>query len=346
MPMFVIGRNEWALALNEHLHFEAVVDDFYPHETWHGLSVLSLSAVPLGATIVNAVTSISPHAGARRLAERSDLIVLAAADVVKTQDSLPCPDFVTDMRSSLSRHGDAFSWTRSLFEDEESRDIWDRLIAFRSSADISCMSPFSVRLKDQYFESFAVLPENGIFVDCGGFDGDTSEELSKRYPWHGRIHLFEPDPENLLKARQRLKNLPDVVFHQLGVSDASGALYFDAGSGSASAVSSSGSHRIDVITLDEAIKEKVHFIKMDLEGWELNALAGASDLVRSSHPILALAVYHQADHFWKIPAMVMSMRTDYLVYLRHYTEGWSESVMYFVPADRDSSSRKAIPSLA
>lgn len=64
------------------------------------------------------------------------------------------------------------------------------------------------------------------------------------------------------------------------------------------------------------------FIKIDLEGWELKALYGAVRHIAEDHPKLAISVYHHAGDFWRI-------RDDYQVFLRHYTEGWSESVMYF-----------------
>jgi hypothetical protein len=73
------------------------------------------------------------------------------------------------------------------------------------------------------------------------------------------------------------------------------------------------------------------FIKMDLEGWELKALQGAVRHIREDHPKLAIAVYHHPSDFWRIPEFILSIRDDYDLYLRHYTEGWSETVMYFVP---------------
>ena len=47
--------------------------------------------------------------------------------------------------------------------------------------------------------------------------------------------------------------------------------------------------------------------------------------------MLAIAVYHDIVDFWRIPEYVLSLRPNYQIYLRHYTEGWSETVMYFVP---------------
>jgi hypothetical protein len=70
---------------------------------------------------------------------------------------------------------------------------------------------------------------------------------------------------------------------------------------------------------------------MDLEGWELRALNGAKRHIVEDHPKLAVAVYHDAPDFWRAREYVANLRTDYTIYLRHYSEGWSETVMYFIP---------------
>ncbi|WP_180287768.1 FkbM family methyltransferase [Janthinobacterium sp. 35] len=101
--------------------------------------------------------------------------------------------------------------------------------------------------------------------------------------------------------------------------------------GSASAVSAAGSSSIEVTTLDLAVTQAVSFIKMDLEGWEMQALAGSQRHIRAEHPKLAISVYHNAADFHRIPDYIASIRQDYDLYLRHYTQGWSETIMYFVP---------------
>lgn len=117
----------------------------------------------------------------------------------------------------------------------------------------------------------------------------------------------------------------------LGVSDEEGTLFFDPNHGSASSISTSGSSKIDVVTIDETVKEKITFIKMDLEGWELKALQGAKNHILENHPKMAISIYHNAADFRKIPEFILSLRDDYELYLRHYSEGWSETVMYFIP---------------
>jgi hypothetical protein len=70
---------------------------------------------------------------------------------------------------------------------------------------------------------------------------------------------------------------------------------------------------------------------MDIEGWELNAIKGSKNHILNDSPKLAIAVYHRASDFITIPDLILSINSNYELYLRHYTSGWSESVMYFKP---------------
>ena len=70
---------------------------------------------------------------------------------------------------------------------------------------------------------------------------------------------------------------------------------------------------------------------MDIEGSELNALAGAHQTILDHHPRLAIAAYHGADQLWQIHRAVFDIRNDYDIYIRHYTESIYETIMFFVP---------------
>ena len=70
---------------------------------------------------------------------------------------------------------------------------------------------------------------------------------------------------------------------------------------------------------------------MDIEGAEGVAIDGAKNTIMKCHPRMAICVYHKADDLWKIPEQIFSIRDDYKIYLRHYTEGVDETVIFFIP---------------
>jgi FkbM family methyltransferase len=332
LPCYALGRNEHVKRLSELLSLVAVVDDFVSGTHWNDLPVIQGQAVPSGSVVINCSMSISPLSARHRIATLPRVHALDYADLLRPRGSpLAFPNFVSDARNDLTGNHALHSTIFDRLADNESKETFNRIMAYRLTADPWHMAGFSVRMQEQYFEPFLHIPLNARFVDCGGFDGDTSEIFASRYPHYGKIYIFEPSATNMQKAEVRLAGVRDVAFIALGVSDTCSTLRFNASIGSASAISSGGDSSIEVTTLDLNIPERVDFIKMDLEGWELNALKGAGRHIREDHPILAIATYHHISDFWKIPEFVLSQRDDYNLFLRHYTEGWSETVMYFVP---------------
>lgn len=332
---FVLGRNEHAVALMSAIDIDGIIDDFTePGTRWNGKKVWKGSQIPATAIAVNCSMSISPVSAARRLAGLDIAGSLSLADLCRALPGrFPWPEFIRQTREDLAQNAAHWERLAGALEDAESRQVLEDVLRFRVTGDPSAMQRYSVRLRDQYFEDFLQLGADEVFVDAGAFDGDTTEEFCRRCPEYRRVYLFEPADLNLKKARVRLKDLRDVRYLDLGLSDAEGVLSFNPDAGSASAVVAESACQIRVSTLDRQALERVTFIKMDLEGWELKALAGSRRHILADHPKLAIAAYHHPADFWRIFDFVRDVRSDYRVYLRHYTEGWSETVMFFVPKE-------------
>lgn len=75
--------------------------------------------------------------------------------------------------------------------------------------------------------------------------------------------------------------------------------------------------RVPLTTIDRLVTElkldKVDFVKMDIEGAEVNAVRGARETLRRFRPRLALSVYHQEDHPVAVPAAVREATGAYEV---------------------------------
>jgi FkbM family methyltransferase len=330
-PCFIIGKNQQSHDLAAVTKIEAIVQDHARDgDLWEGFAIIGFDALPSDSIVINCSTSISPVAVNHRLKQIPGITILNIREVISASDgAVPWPWFVAEQRQDW--HLYQSQWV-DLFEamaDETSRQTLIDVLRYRLTADADYMSGYRVRLAEQYFERFLNL--NGeVFIDAGGYDGDTTEEFCRRDPHYKRVVLFEPSPINIEKARLRLKGLANIDFRSEGLSDAKGTLRFDVDSGAASGVSSSATQTIHVTTLDEAVREPVSLIKMDLEGWETKALAGCIGHIKNDRPKLAIAAYHKASDFRDILQQVRSYRSDYQIYLRHYTQGWSETVMFFI----------------
>ena len=330
---YLFGRNEHSAALSRVIDIDGFVDDYSGQGMiWNGKPVVESSAVPREAIVVNCVMCNMPVTAAKKIQELEIFGALAYSDLCHVlPDLIPLPNFVFETRSDLLKNLKKWQNLRSSLSDDPSRQILDDLLSFRLTGNYASMTSYSFRPTDQYFEDFLGLGSKDIFVDAGGFDGDTTEEFCKRYPGYEKVYFFEPSSSNCKKARIRLKECRSIEFIELGLSDSVGRLWFNPDGGAASSISESGSCQIDVTTLDRHVDKKTTFIKMDLEGWEIKALKGAKQHIIEDYPKLAIAVYHNASDFWGIFEFVISLRQDYKIFLRHYTEGWSETIMYFVP---------------
>lgn len=330
---YLFGRNENSEALAKVIDIDGFVDDYAElGSIWNGKPVVNSSDVPKQAIIVNCVYNSRPVTALKNIKQLGVAGVLAYSNLCYSLPTLvPLPNFVIETRADIEINQSKWEALSSSLDDEQSKQVLDDILSYRLTGNYASMTRYSFRPKDQYFEDFTACGSKEVFVDAGGFDGDTTEEFCKRYPEYKKVYLFEPSSGNLEKAKIRLKDCRDIDFIQLGLADIEEKLWFNPDEGPSSCINSSGSCQIDVTTLDLYINNKVTFIKMDLEGWELKALQGAKQHLIEDKPKLAIAVYHNASDFWQIFEYVKSIQKDYKVYLRHYTEGWSETVMYFIP---------------
>jgi len=193
----------------------------------------------------------------------------------------------------------------------------------------------------QYFpeELYSILPGE-VFIDCGAFDGDTIRELLNHQNDIGKIIAFEPDTMNFRKLQQYVSTLlpsdkEKILLRQVVVGKYEQKVRFTTTGTVSSMVTENGNLELDCVCLGhEVIEYRPTFIKMDIEGSEIDALYGAFNLIQRTQPILAICIYHLPDHFWKIPLIIKSISDDYRFFLRPYNEeGW-ELMCYAVPQKR------------
>jgi len=73
---------------------------------------------------------------------------------------------------------------------------------------------------------------------------------------------------------------------------------------------------------------RVDFIKMDIEGAELQALRGATKTLLRFKPKLAISVYHRLSDFFDIPEYLDTLDCGYNFFLRHSTIHAEETILF------------------
>jgi len=329
----------------------AFVDNVTHGTTLDGLPVLSPEAAagafgPRAAFVVTIWGAGRPH----RFAQSRDQLRALGCDVVSSFPALfwkypdvllpfylqDLPSRVLDDRAEVRRAFD-------LWEDEASRAEYVAQVRFRLHADFDGLShPVQ---HPQYFpdDLFAWSDEEWI-VDGGAYDGDTVRMVSTLHgDRFGRILALEPDPANFARLQATVAALPPsarakVDCRQAALGSERATLHLAAtgtASSTTSAAASTGTIAVNAEALDSLVEgARPTFVKLDIEGFEVDALEGARGTIQRLAPVLAVCVYHQQDHLWRIPLLLRAWRDDYAFFLRpHNEEGW-DLVCYAVPRVR------------
>ena len=187
-------------------------------------------------------------------------------------------------------------------------------------------------IRDVYFESFIWQRSDEHYVDCGAADGDTVKEFQSRWEKYRFITAFEPDPENFRKLEREYRDRASCFQYAIG--DHVGSVRFAATGDQTSHIAEDGI-KVPLWSLDKwHFRAPPTFIKMDIEGAELEALWGAREIIRKHSPVLAICAYHEPDHLWQIPLLIHALNPNYELRLRRYLEATWELIWYAVPKER------------
>ena len=321
--IFVLGRNKESLAVSKKIDIKGIVDDFCEVD-FNGIKRFMSLQLNKNDVIINCSSSISPISTLNHFKSIGIIKILNYSELVSEYD-LPLQEFVYQTKFAFENQNEDFKQFRNDLFDYESLITFDSVLNFRLSGDISNMFKFSVNVETQYLEDFVDF-NNKVFLDVGGFDGDTTE-LFFNNTNISSSHIFEPSKINLESAKNRLKDFERVTYHNFGLSNKCQSLYFSDGEGSSSKISNSGD-LIEFRSLDSLNLSSVGILKIDVEGHDLQVLEGAHNTLIKYKPLIMVAIYHSGGDFIGIYKYLKSLGIYNKFYLRHYTEGWSETILF------------------
>lgn len=181
-----------------------------------------------------------------------------------------------------------------------------------------------------------------VFVDGGAYNGDSIAAFVKALAQQNaapaaKIFAFEPDKATFKLLQQNTVNLPQCVCINAGIWHKETTLRFSSGHALSSALTEKTDGEIIALnSIDNVVAgEKVTFIKMDIEGAELEALKGAQATIATHYPILAISLYHKPADLITIPQFIHQLQPGYRFYLRaHHPRLACELVLYAIPPHR------------
>lgn len=231
-------------------------------------------------------------------------------------------------------HKSMFEAVASILEDEFSRQTLQTVISYRLSPSKEKLQ--AIVVSPMYFQREILSPvKDEVFVDGGAYTGDTIiglEEFCRGGCWK-KVYACEPDEINrsrlikTCKARQ----YQNVEILPIGLWSKKTELHFNQQGKDWSRISENGSCTVAVDSIDDLCwEDKVTFIKMDIEGSELEALRGAERIIRRDKPRLAVSIYHKPEDYFEIPLYIKELVPEYKLYIRHHKFNKNDTVVYAV----------------
>jgi FkbM family methyltransferase len=155
-----------------------------------------------------------------------------------------------------------------------------------------------------YYQHFYNVKANDVVLDAGANCGHLSLFFSKLVGKNGLIYAFEPDKFNIerINNNKQLNNdLPDnIKIEELLLWNENKLVdFYEAGTVGSSAVWIPDTDKCvqkEAIRIDDWVSKnnilKLDFIKMDIEGAEIEALDGCVETIEKLKPNFAIASYH------------------------------------------------------
>ncbi|REL34846.1 FkbM family methyltransferase [Thalassotalea euphylliae] len=357
---YIFGTTSEAKALVQlcrqcNIKLTGIIDNFYPHSDFAGLPCQKLADVSPNSLVLSAVTNSRPIEVAKLLTD-NDFEHIDYYSFFRFS-GLSCPkiEFWHGAKAHWQANLTRYQTVKNLLEDEQSKETFDAVVAFRNSYDLANMKGFTFDISNMYMESF-ILPfrEHGVFFDLGAFDGTDTRRFLQRCQT-GESYLFEPIPEQVSKLDKFAGDNERIHLVPVAVGENTQTVRFCVGGTSSKVLdldkqtaseesreaqeelkgidALNGTVEVNQISLDDFYRKHSiipEYVKMDVEGAEQSVIRGMNKLLVEHKPKLAVSVYHRVEDIIDIPLMIKRANPDYKFYLRHYTQGYSETVLFAV----------------
>ena len=244
----------------------------------------------------------------------------------------------------LQRYEEQLTQVYDRLADEQSRRVFAATLNYKLSGKISYLFDCETQREEDIRMLLAPTAEE-VYMDLGAYNGDTIQELGRLTDWQWReVLAVEPDRRNCRKLRLltvgtgsltmgsdvflncfALEKRLTVEIHEAGIWSEQGELGFSDSGGRQSTFIGAEKKTVPVTTIDAvAAGRPVTMIKMDVEGAEVQAIAGGRQTIGECKPKLFVAAYHYDVDLFRLPLLLWELVPEYKIYLRKhpYVPAW------------------------
>lgn len=219
----------------------------------------------------------------------------------------------------IQSHLEDFCWLYDNLEDYRSRKVLYGILRYWLTFDYGYKDSIKENNYDDYYDlDILNCTKEECLVDLGAYNGDSVLSYINNFGNYKRIYCYEMTASSMEKMQKSLEDFDNIIYRQVAVGARNGNVYMtDFSDASSNVVTAAGKHEIPMVKLDDDISEPITFIKMDIEGSELDAMKGAEWHIREDKPKLAVCSYHNNHHIYEIPKLMREYNPQYKLYMRY-----------------------------
>lgn len=239
-------------------------------------------------------------------------------DIVKNDFSL-IRQYVEMMVQKVEK----YKWFYEHLADYRSKQTLNGIVRFWFEFNINDLHRYTENVFSDYYDlDILRCGKDDVLVDLGAYTGDSIQDYIHTYGAYKKIYAYEITPGTYQTLLNNLSNYPNIEARQKGVGAKHQIMYVnDNKNGAGNKILDNGEQAVEVVCLDEDIKEPISVVKMDIEGAEMDAIYGMQRHIKNDRPKLLISTYHIPSDIFEIPYILHEMREDYRFYLRFNGRG-------------------------
>ena len=333
-PIFIYGMGDGALKIMSVFREKGIVlsgifasDDFVRGHSFEGYRVHKLSEIE--EMVDDFVVVLAFAAGYQEIVDKIHEIAakhpLLVPDVPVAGGGLFTYEYCVENADKIQQVYDSLA-------DDYSRKVYANIINFKISGNIDYLTSVTTP-KAEIYRDIIKPHMYETYVDLGAYNGDTIREMLEFT--HGRyaaIYALEPDKKNFKKLSKFVDGMPHVFAFNAAAWSTDTELPFASKAGRQSAISANADTMVPARSVDSILgKRPATIVKMDVEGFEREAIWGASQNIARNSPKMMVSLYHRNEDIFELPLLLKTLNPNYKLYIRHqlYIPAW-ETNLYAV----------------
>ncbi len=304
-----------------------------------GVPIVDLDQAAAMARPLAIVSTFSPRAEYLQIAGRLrargiDTVPLFTALWAIAPDALPF--YFMDGPQPVLDAAEDLEWLADRLVDTASADLLCAHVEFRLSQRYEALPLWRTERIAPIADGYPLT-----LIDAGAFDGDTLLPLVAANLDRTRAAFgLEPDPASHAALSRAIEAAPEPVRRvttavAVAVDRRSGERTFANLGHQGSSFADEG-RRIATCALDDFVEAHADpdtslYIKLDVEGAEEDALAGAERTISTRRPLLSVSAYHRPADLWRLPRMIGAIDDGYRYEIRSHGADGADLMINALP---------------